>query len=95
LVASSHFDWPIAKKFLKHCALPKQKYRDVFPLSQSFNGYESSTLGKIYVIKCDAIGNNLRNRLGTWEHVENPHWEHGGNTKIQRTPASSSLSNFL
>jgi len=48
-------------------------------------------LGKKYVIKCDAIGNVLRNTLGTWEHVENPHWEHGGNAKIPRTPASSSL----
>jgi hypothetical protein len=47
---------------------------------------------KNYEIKCDAIGNILRNTLGTWEPVENTHWENGGNTKIQRTPASPSLA---
>jgi len=54
----------------------------MFSLKPSFNGYESSTLGKKYVIKCDAIGNILRNRLGTWEHVENPDWELGNMLRI-------------
>jgi hypothetical protein len=38
----------------------------MFSLKPSFNGYESSTFCEKYVIKCDAIGNILRNTLGTW-----------------------------
>jgi hypothetical protein len=38
-------------------------------------GYEDSSLGKNYGMKCSTIGNILRNTYGTWETCWDHHWE--------------------
>jgi len=68
----------------------------MFSLKPSFNGYESSMLGKKYVIKYDAIGNILRNTLGTWGTCFRIHsWEHVGNTKNPKNSSFLFPSNLL
>lgn len=71
------------KFFLKHWALPEKFSLEVFP----FIGCASLIFGNNWGIKCGAIVKILGNKVGNFGTklgIHKKHWEHVGNTKIQK-----------